>query len=180
MVEGRINDTNIENSIDADSSNNVDSMFVQVESVDMLVENNAVEENIVEGKKFATTYLIPENDEQQTKNRNEKSIEKEVVKSIPIVQPEKEENEQLVSENFNDGERKRDDDDSIDAKKSDPTQKASLLLIESLIEQRQQHERYMKKYSETSVRPITSNMVRSHGHYSKKNEFSQKERISKN
>lgn len=84
--------TNIESSIDADSSSNdVVSISMQVESVVVLGGNNAVEEKIVEGKTFATTYFIPKNDDQQTETHTEKSAEEEVMKNIE--QPETEENE---------------------------------------------------------------------------------------
>lgn len=103
LVESSTEDSNIESLIDA-SSNDVVSISVQVESVVVLGGSNAAEEKIVEGKKFATTYLLPENDEQQTETRTEKSAEKEVMKIKPIEQPETEENKRDVNGSLKDGE----------------------------------------------------------------------------
>lgn len=103
IIESSTDDSNMEGSIDV-SSDDVVSVSVQADSVVVLVGNNAVEEKIVEGKTFATTYLIPENDAQQNETRTEKIVEKESVEIDTIEQPHTEENDQVVNESAKDDE----------------------------------------------------------------------------
>lgn len=106
LVESSTDESSNMENMEGDSSNDFVPVSMQlVESVIVLggIGNNAPEENIVEGKTFATTYLIPEKDEEQTGTRTEKSTEKEVVKTVSIEQPATEENKQIANENLNDG-----------------------------------------------------------------------------
>lgn len=103
IVESSTDDSNMESSIDV-SSNDVVAVSVQAESIVVVVGdgNNAAEEKIVEGKTFATTYLLPESDGKQSETPTDKPAEEA---SIPSIEPPvAEENDQVVNESAIDGE----------------------------------------------------------------------------
>lgn len=95
------NDSNMESSVDV-SSNDVVAVSVQADSIVVLVGNNAAEEKIVEGKTFATTYLLPENDVKQSETRTEKPAEEASIHSNEPAEPKG--IDQVTNESVIDGE----------------------------------------------------------------------------
>lgn len=99
VVESSSDDSNV-TADDSNNTNEIVSISLQVESVVVLEGSNASDQEIVEGKTFATTCLVSENDEREAKAgaHVEKNIEKAVVETKAI-ENESDESESLIESN---------------------------------------------------------------------------------
>lgn len=120
IVETSSDDSNMESSVGVSSNDGV-AVSMQAESIVVLVGNNAADEKIVEGKTFATTYLLPQNDEQQSETPTEKSDKEASIQSIESSEPK--ESDQAVNEIANDGESTSALEMEADKAESDLTEK---------------------------------------------------------
>lgn len=104
-----------DDSSNATDNNDLTTISIQADSIVVMAGSNASDEEIVEGKKFATTYLTPDDNEVETGDK--KIIEKEATEAKSI--------ETTVENEQNRSESLIEDDDIANASKpeaSDPTE----------------------------------------------------------